>query len=965
MSFRMRWPTEFDKITQEFGARPEYYQKFGLPGHEGLDFRAPEGSEIYAVADGFVSRVSLDGNSDPNKKPYGNQVRVQHGNGFTSVYAHLSKAVVVEGQAVRAGQLIGLGGNTGSSFGAHLHLTLKKEGATESGKTHYPYDIINPRPYLLPFSGGGEQPEPPEDAYMKVQVHSPEVGFLNVRAAPYVSSDQVGRVDHNAILGSLEEVDITLKKVGQHGQWLWIRLPNGQIGYVAAWYLQLPEEEQPEPTLSVVVESPEIPLKLRRGPGTEHDIVAEMPHGTVLKALERDVDVQRKIGVYGEWLKVQTPDGDQGYTAAWYLRLPEKEKPTPTLLLVVDSPEVPLKLRRGPSREHDIIVEMSDGTMLKALEPEEEVRRKVEKTGEWLHVQTPKGKRGHTAAWYLKLKTEVEPKPTPSGEPLRFIIVESPEYGLRIRSGPGTNHPQVWWVPHGTVLRSLEDPQITADKLGEQEKWIKIRSPSRQEGYVAAWYVRRPESKDERVPAQKGRLDAGLSPHIFGMHAAQLSDDHYTRDPIRNLFNAEGKKGWVFFTEVVQRQPQQVSLNQDIRNRVQDWMEKGYGVIVRLNHGYHPAGTLPESRYYDEFAQACARWVELYLKRDDRSPDEYDWTIQIGNEQNNPSEHPGGLHHPKEHITAELYAEAFNKIYAAIKDVLPNAVVCPGAVDPYNSSPMPLLGNVRWRPLDYFQTMMDNIDSLDGFILHAYTHGPSLDAITHLQTFGDPMMNDHYFDFQTYRQFMERIPYKWKDLPAYITESNHVCRPENAPMCDNPALQGWINANIGWVRKVYEEINGWNTTPYAQQIRGLLLYRWTGDQWKIHDKHGIQEDFKQAMQNDYRWRMPKPTAAAVAFGPPTAATPKPTEERSLIEPDNLQRIWGLGPKSEKLLNAAGVALFEQLAALTPTEISTLLGESGIRVRYTSTWPEQSRLLAKGETDALIALQAQLGRHRMR
>lgn len=964
MSFRMRWPTEFNRITQEFGVRPEFYQKFGLPGHEGLDFKAPEGSEVYAVADGFVSRVSLDGNSNPNKRPYGNQVRVQHGNGFTSVYAHLSSVVVIEGQAVRAGQLIGLGGNSGNSFGAHLHLTLKKDGATGSNETYFPYDIVNPRPYLLPFSEGGVEPEPPAKPTMKVQVHSPEVGFLNVRARPYVGSEQVGRVDHETVLGSLEKVDVTLKKVGQHGQWLWVRLHNGQNGYVAAWYLKLPEEEQPEPTLSVVVQSPETPLKLRSGPDTEHEIVAEMPDGTVLKALEPDIDVRRKIGEYGEWLKVKTPDGKQGYTAAWYLRLPEKEKPTPTLLLVVESPEMPLKLRSGPGTEHDIVAQMPDGAIIKALEPADQVRRKIGEHDEWLHVQTAEDESGYTAAWYLKLETEVEPKPTPSGEPARFVVVESPEYGLRVRSGPGTDHVQVWWVPHGAVLRSLEDPTVTGNKIGEQEKWIKVRTPSRREGHVAAWYVRRPEQKDQRVQARDGWLDRGLSPHIFGMHAAQLSDDHYTRDPIRNLFNAGGKKGWVFFTEVVRRRPQDVGLNQDIRNRVQDWVEKDYGVIVRLNHGYHPGGTLPESRHYDEFAQACARWVEIYLKRDDLSPDDYTWTIQIGNEQNNPSEHPGGLHHPKQHITAELYAEAFNKIYAAIKDVLPNALVCPGAVDPYNSSSMPLLGNVRWRPLDYFQKMMDNIDSLDGFILHAYTHGPSLEAITHLETFGDPLLNDHYFDFQTYRQFMERIPYKWKDLPVYITETNHVCRPDNAPTCDNPASQGWINANIGWVRKIYEEIDGWNMRPYAQQIRGLLLYRWTGDQWKIHDKSGIQEDFKQAMQHDYRWRMPTPPTAAISFAVP-AAKPEPVQERKLTEPDDLQRIWGLGPKSEKLLNAAGIALFEQLAALTPEEIQAILRESGIRVRYTSTWLDQARLLAEGDLEAFIELRERLTGHRPR
>jgi predicted flap endonuclease-1-like 5' DNA nuclease len=979
MTFRMRWPTQYDRLTQAFGVRPEFYKKFGLPGHEGLDFQAPEGSEIYAVADGFVSDVRLDGNADPAHKPYGNQVRVQHEGGFTTVYAHLSNVVVSQGQAVQAGQLVGLSGNTGNSFGAHLHLTLKKEGATSSGETDYPYDIVDPTPYLEPFDGGeGAEPDPPAEPFMQVKVHSPEVGYLNVRRAPYVGSEQVGRVDHGTLLGSLEESKITESKVGEEGQWLWVRLPNGDVGYVAAWYLALPEEEEapvpaPGEELHVVVDSPNLPLKLREGPGTEHEKVGEMPHGTVLTALEPEDAVRRKLGDYGAWLWVRTPDGKEGYTAAWYLDWPEEAPaPSPVLLVVVESPEVPLKLREGPGIEHAKIGEMADGTVLKALEPEADVRRKVGAQGAWLRVQTPGGQTGYTAAWYLVLKSEIqpEPEPTPTTGPVTHVFVESPEFGLRVRSGPGTDHAQVGWVPHGTVLTSLEDPRTTGEKVGQQDAWLHVRAPSRREGYVAAWYVRRPDSKDERKPAKDSALPMTISPHIFGMHAAQLSDDHYTRDPIRNLFQSQGKRGWTFFTEVVARRPGDVRLNPDIRNRLWDWAEQDYGVIVRLNHGYHPGGTLPESQYYDEFAEACGRWAQLYLKRDDLDPEAYTWTIQIANEMNNPSEHPGGLHNPKEHITPELYAEAFNKIYAHIKAVLPNAVVCPGAVDPYNSSPMPLLGNVRWRPLDYFQTMLDNINALDGFILHAYTHGPSVEAVTHLVTFGDPFLSDHYFDFQTYRQFMERIPARWKELPVYITETNHVCRADNAPACDNPASQGWTNANIGWVRAAYEEIDRWNNQPYAQQIRALLLYRWTGDQWRIDNKGGIQEDFKQAMQRDYRWRKP-PTevtaAGAISFAAPTpeAAPAENVEERTLVLPDDLTLIWSLGPKSAKLLRAAGIVVFEQLAALQPEQIRRILREAGIRVRYVETWPEQARYLVEGNDAALVALQERMRHGRLK
>ncbi|MGC9356861.1 MAG: peptidoglycan DD-metalloendopeptidase family protein [Anaerolineae bacterium] len=886
MAFRMRWPTQYDGITQAFGARPEYYGKFGLPGHEGLDFRAPEGSEIYAVADGFVTEVRLDGNSDPAGKPYGNQVRIQHEGGYLTIYAHLSKVLVAQGQTVQAGQVIGLSGTTGNTSGAHLHLTLKKEGATEAGETTYPYDIIDPSPYLDPFTEP-EPPEPPAEATMDVEVFSPEVGYLNVRAAPHAGAEQIARVDHGALLGSLEPEEVTHAKLGQVGQWLWVRIPGGQVGYVAAWYLRLPEEEEPLPEpveiIFITVDSPELPLKLRTGPGTDHPILTEMEHGTVLKALESEGAVRAKLGAHGAWLRVRTPEGTPGYAAAWYL----KAFPTPP---PVDD----------PIRED---------------------------------------------------------------RPVRYVQVESPNYGLRVRSGPGTEHDQVWWVAHGTVLESLEQPRVTADKIGTEGAWIRVRTPARKEGFVAAWYVQRPEGEDERQSVERTQLPLGVSPYIFGMHAAQLSDDPHMGDSLRALFESGGRKGWILFTEALGHNPDGISLNPQLRDRLWRWIEGGYGVIVRLNNGYHPNGTLPESEHYEAFADTCTRWVSYYLTHENLEANEYTITVQIGNEQNNPSEHPGGLQAPREHITPELYAIAFNHAYRHIKAVLPNAIICPGAVDPYNSSPMKLLGNARWRPLEYFEQMLNDIDALDGIVLHAYTHGPSVEAITHLSTFHDPFLGDHYFNFQTYRLFMERIPKQWRQTPVYITETNHICRPPSAPACDRPEHQGWINANIGWVRQAYSEVDSWNEQPHLQQIRALLLYRWLGDQWALHDKPAIQEDFRQAMEADYRWRAPlverELVLTAMAAGEEAFVH---VTERNLAQPDNLRIIWGIGPKTVALLRAAGIVLFEQLAAMRPSEIKRLLGETGIRTRAVESWPEQARLAAQHDWQTLFEYQASMGRH---
>jgi hypothetical protein len=885
MAFRMRWPTLDGALTQRFGQNPHVYIKFGLPGHEGLDFRAPEGSGIYAVADGFVSDVRLDGFSDPMAKPYGNQVRVQHADGLESIYAHLSEAAVVRGQLVRAKQLIGLSGNTGHSSGAHLHLSLKHHGATARGETTFPHDLIDPEPYLVPFTAEERTGIDPPQPSMRVQVAPVEGGLLNVRALPSTGSAILQTVRQGAVFEALEHVEVVLNKVGVESQWLWVRSPDGQVGWVAAWYMRLEEGGPAGPAEElggvcfVIVDSPGEHLRMRAGPGTEFEERARFPHGTQLKALEDARSVERKTGRQDEWLHVQAPSGLAGYCAAWHLKL----KP------FCDKPVIPTE---------------------------------------------------------------------PVAEPARWTIVESPGLGLRLRAGPGTSFKRVWTVPHKTVLESLEDPVVTGTKIGRQNAWLHVRTPALVEGHAAAWYMRRPKQEDERQPVSRSALRTGIAPHIYGIHAVSVADDPIWRDRIRGLYQGTSKKGWIFFTEACGRHADRIGASDEIRRRLWDWADQGYGVVIRLNHGYEPDGTLPESRYYADFAAAAAQWVAIYLRDKQRASSNFTWTLQIGNEQNNPREHPGGFERPVEHITAQLYAEAFNQAYAAIKAVLPNAIVCPGAIDPYNYMPMRALGDARWRPLDYFTSMLERIDALDGVILHAYTHGPDVNRVTHLKRFGDgtgPLW-DHYYDFQTYRLFMERLPHKWRDLPAYITEINHIHRPAGEHD------QGWSNKNIGWVRAIYAEINRWNQQPYAQQIHCGLLYRWTGDAWALEDKSEILADFRGALEGDYRWRSLPSSRGAFAFGVNGAvrsAIPEELEERFLMRPDDFTRLWGVGAKAEAALRAAGVLIFEQLAEFSSTELAKLVGETGLRARHLSSWPAQARMAAQGNWDGVNAIRHSL------
>ena len=129
-------------VTQAFGARPEVYARWNLPGHEGLDLRAAAGTPVMAVDDGQVALAS-------DKGAYGLHYRIGHSWG-ESVYAHLSKLLVMQGQRVTRGQVIGLSGNTGNSDGPHLHFGLRVAPFFRDSKRDKWQGFCNPERYFHP-----------------------------------------------------------------------------------------------------------------------------------------------------------------------------------------------------------------------------------------------------------------------------------------------------------------------------------------------------------------------------------------------------------------------------------------------------------------------------------------------------------------------------------------------------------------------------------------------------------------------------------------------------------------------------------------------------------------------------------------------------------------------------------------------------------------------------------------------
>ena len=124
---------DLKRVASGYGVRidPVYHvRKF----HQGMDFSAPTGTEIFATGN---ARVKFSG----WKQGYGNTVILDHGFGYETLYAHLFKSLVRKGQKVRRSDIIALVGNTGKSTGPHLHYEVRLHGKPVDPRNYYFYDL--------------------------------------------------------------------------------------------------------------------------------------------------------------------------------------------------------------------------------------------------------------------------------------------------------------------------------------------------------------------------------------------------------------------------------------------------------------------------------------------------------------------------------------------------------------------------------------------------------------------------------------------------------------------------------------------------------------------------------------------------------------------------------------------------------------------------------------------------------
>lgn len=130
---------DLKRMASGFGYRIDPHYKTRA-FHAGMDFTAPRGTPIYATGNGVVERA------DDSAEGYGNHVRIDHGYGYLTLYAHMSKMLVRPGQRVKRGDIIGLVGNTGKSVGPHCHYEVRKHGEPLNPVNFY-FNDLTPEQY--------------------------------------------------------------------------------------------------------------------------------------------------------------------------------------------------------------------------------------------------------------------------------------------------------------------------------------------------------------------------------------------------------------------------------------------------------------------------------------------------------------------------------------------------------------------------------------------------------------------------------------------------------------------------------------------------------------------------------------------------------------------------------------------------------------------------------------------------
>ena len=427
------------------------------------------------------------------------------------------------------------------------------------------------------------------------------------------------------------------------------------------------------------------------------------------------------------------------------------------------------------------------------------------------------------------------------------------------------------------------------------------------------------------------------SEYLFGLH-----------DPGGERYMIEaGKPGWIVFTEGIGHDPNNRS-GADYR----PYSSRGLGIITRLNNGYYPEGTIPNSSDYANFAKRCANFVA-------NSPGCKIWII--GNEMNYRIERPAAVRAASTQAQRAMATSGWSQVVGKVGQLLrgasaestplaeglaPRLVITPSADDPTLRGLPQRFAAINGGDEAATVATRAAAAAAEEIItpeLYVRCYRLCRDAIHALPGHADdqvlvgavaPWNNQTTYPGNTlgdWVQYFQDIltllgpsgcdgitlhTYTHQADPNLITSSTKMNPPfqnrhfefrnymdfmaaipvtmRTLPVYITETNQDvpWVDKNVAWVQRAYGEIDWWNRQPGNQKIRALVLYRYPPiDRWVIEGKGGVIQDFQLAMQNDYRWRQ--------SATPPTFAPGALVATNDVV---NLRRTAGyVGKTSSDLL----------------------------------------------------------------
>ena len=273
-----------------------------------------------------------------------------------------------------------------------------------------------------------------------------------------------------------------------------------------------PKEPVALPADSMTLYVAEDDLAFRADPSVGGYLVKRLEGETKLQSLESAAATKGKLGVNGQWLHAQDPDGDQAYTAAWYLSetkgaAPASSSSATTTTTTTTSAKKPLPagalsliptdniaFRKSTAISPETLIRRIPPTeKVISLEPPAQTIKKVGVMGEWLNVRDKNKTDGYVAAWYVKYQSgstaiaEETTNPPAAGE---ADTVKTTAQFVSFRSEPRSHTTTLLrYLDLGEVLTLADASQ--AAKIGSNSEWLKVKDTSGKVGYVAAWFVAR------------------------------------------------------------------------------------------------------------------------------------------------------------------------------------------------------------------------------------------------------------------------------------------------------------------------------------------------------------------------------------------------------------------------------------------------------------------------------------------